>query len=57
VIRIPAASIARDELETSSQDLSRLLGHPAAPLAEVVAVAHNAASPGQASPAADRSGR
>ena len=51
------ASIARGDLETSSQDLARLLGHPATPLAEVVAAAHNAASPGQTSPAADRSGR
>jgi len=50
------ASIARDDLETSSQDLARLLGHPATPLAEVAAAAHNA-SPGQTSPAADRSGR
>ena len=39
------ASIARGDLETSSQDLARLLGHPAAPLAEVVSAAHNAASP------------
>ncbi len=39
------ASIARGDLETSSQDLARLLGHPAMPLAEVVAGAHNAASP------------
>lgn len=39
------ASIARGDLETSSQDLARLLGHPAAPLAEVVGAAHNAASP------------
>jgi hypothetical protein len=44
------ASIARGDLETSSQDLVRLLGHPATPLAEVVAAAHNAASPGQTSP-------
>ena len=39
------ASIARGELETSTQDLARLLGHPATPLAEVVGAAHNAASP------------
>jgi NAD(P)H dehydrogenase (quinone) len=50
------ASIARGDLETSSQALARPLGHPATPLAEVVAAAHNA-SPGQTSPAADRSGR
>jgi hypothetical protein len=56
--RLPAswpldASIARGDLEASSQDLARLLGHPATPLAEVAGAAHNAASPGQASPAAD----
>jgi NAD(P)H dehydrogenase (quinone) len=38
------ASIARGDLETSSQDLARLLGHPAMPLAEVVGAAHSAAS-------------
>jgi hypothetical protein len=57
VPRTDTSSIARGDLETSSQDLARLLGHPATPLAEVVAAAHNAASPGLTSPAADRSGR
>jgi hypothetical protein len=36
------ASIARGDLETSSQDLARLLGHPATPLAEVVSAGHKA---------------
>lgn len=33
-------SIARGELETQSSDLSRLLGRPAASLAEIVAAAY-----------------
>jgi NAD(P)H dehydrogenase (quinone) len=33
------ASIARGDLETSSQDLAQLLGHPATPLTEVVGAA------------------
>ena len=36
------ASIARGDLETSSQDLAQLLGRPATPLAGVVAAAHDA---------------
>jgi NAD(P)H dehydrogenase (quinone) len=35
------ASIARGDLETSSQDLARLLGRPATPLSEVVRPAHD----------------
>jgi NAD(P)H dehydrogenase (quinone) len=33
------ASIARGDLETSSQDLAQLLGHPATPLTEAVGAA------------------
>jgi len=40
------ASIARGDLETSSQDLAHLLGHPATRLAEVVGAAHNVVRPG-----------
>ena len=36
------ASIARGDLETSSQDLAQLLGRPATPIAEVVGAAHDA---------------
>jgi NAD(P)H dehydrogenase (quinone) len=36
------ASIARGDLETSSQDLAQLLGRPATPLADVVGAAHDA---------------
>ena len=35
------ASIARGDLETSSQDLAHLLGRPATPLAEVVRAGYN----------------
>ena len=40
------ASIAHGDLETSSQDLAHLLGHPATRLAEVVGAAHNVVRPG-----------
>ncbi len=36
------ASIARGDLETSSQDLAQLLGRPATPLTDVVGAAHDA---------------
>lgn len=36
------ASIARGDLETSSQDLAQLLGRPATLLTDVVAAAHDA---------------
>ena len=36
------ASIARGDLETSSQDLAQLLGRPAAPLTDVAGAAHDA---------------
>ena len=36
------ASIARGDLQTSSQDLAQLLERPATPLADVVGAAHDA---------------
>jgi len=36
------ASIARGDLETSSQDLAQLLGRPATLLADVVGAGHDA---------------
>jgi NAD(P)H dehydrogenase (quinone) len=36
------ASVARGDLETSSQDLAQLLGRPATPIAEVVGAAYDA---------------
>ena len=36
------ASIARGDLETSSQDLAQLLARPAPPLTDVVGAAHDA---------------